>query len=982
MAQLKQLHSGRGIPSLRFIVGTCLLIAAATTLLASAENVQVHLIPHSHQDPGYRETVYGYWRDSVSDTLRTTVQALQDDPTRRFVWEETIWLRYLWESGDADTINGIQHLVKNGQLELIGGGWVMHDEAGSSLWSTANQMTIGLDFLFDKFKTRPKWAWHIDPFGHSVTSPSVFASLGYSAFVINRIPDDEKQERKANRSLELLWTGSTAQHPDSTLLAHVLDSHYATPVLPGVTAAEKAKQLAEQCAQRAKWYRTKHVLVPFGNDFEFKDARLQFDAMDEILRIINNDPASHSNVTIKYSTLNEYFTALHADPNAVFPAAAPGKDFFPYIACSPCTASKCIGLPCGSRDAYWVGYYTSRPHQKLMSFKQDALARSLNILQTLQRHATTTDTTATTSTTGVADADLVVTTARNTSGLMQHHDALPGTSFNYCTISTSECDCVADYNKRIAAAAQSSDNLIGNIEAKLLGVPGNVSVVTAATLANSSYSSPEWTIFISNPVAWRRRDVVQVDIAGVTTSRVINVKTGEIVPSQVVVDPLRGKNFVYIAVDLPPLAIATYRLELGVVDPQQQQQESSSSSSFFSSSSSSSSSSLCNGAVCITFSSTTGRPTAWVDLASGTTHALNVDHVYMRERTPVDADIFSGSNVYDFTPDGTSTSLWPARPTLVSVANGPIVWEQTATLSGDMYVSFRLYNASLVDETQRSLQVQTHTGVMTSASSGSMLMRVSTDVKSGTAFFTDNNAFQRKHRTFDSSLPYSGNFYPVVGAAIVTDANTTARPRAHRDSDSGGFALSLAASRPTAVTSPASGALEMMLHRRIMDLDLRGNDSSVMDDVVLVTLAPASVVQARAAKMSTLHLLPVTVHAVSGRVTPKVATFAPMPKALPDGVHLLDVRLRGSGFDEGVGMWLQGLAGLDGGKVDPSEVLPCLSTRDWERTSLDFRLSINETRSARLKWKSDSSTADGQEGHAAATAAVNVKPESFLAFAS
>ena len=43
----------------------------------------------------------------------------------------------------------------------------MHDEADTSLWSTANQMTVGLDFLHEKFGRRPKWAWHIDPFGHS-----------------------------------------------------------------------------------------------------------------------------------------------------------------------------------------------------------------------------------------------------------------------------------------------------------------------------------------------------------------------------------------------------------------------------------------------------------------------------------------------------------------------------------------------------------------------------------------------------------------------------------------------------------------------------------------------------------------------------------------------------------------------------------------------------------------------------------------------
>lgn len=61
----------------------------------------------------------------------------------------------------------VSFVVLEGRIEMIGGGWVMHDEADTSLWSTANQMTIGLDFLAEKLDVRPRWAWHIDPFGHS-----------------------------------------------------------------------------------------------------------------------------------------------------------------------------------------------------------------------------------------------------------------------------------------------------------------------------------------------------------------------------------------------------------------------------------------------------------------------------------------------------------------------------------------------------------------------------------------------------------------------------------------------------------------------------------------------------------------------------------------------------------------------------------------------------------------------------------------------
>ena len=105
----------------------------------------------------------------------------------KFVWEETIWLEMFLQSANATMLQDLQHLIATKRFEVIGGGWVMHDEAAASLYAVLNQLTVGFNFLEKNLQTRPHYQWHIDPFGHSATSPIVFAGLGYSAFVIDRV---------------------------------------------------------------------------------------------------------------------------------------------------------------------------------------------------------------------------------------------------------------------------------------------------------------------------------------------------------------------------------------------------------------------------------------------------------------------------------------------------------------------------------------------------------------------------------------------------------------------------------------------------------------------------------------------------------------------------------------------------------------------------------------------------------------------------
>ena len=109
---------------------------------------------------------------------------------------------------------------------------------------------------------------------------------------------------------------------DTSMFTHVLHSHYSAPrgydwEEPGTprvsqwNAASRGSGLASKMKQRAHAYRTNHLLVTFGDDFKFKNAALQFQNMDLIIRAINDNKGL--GVHIRYSTLSEYFLEVEPD---------------------------------------------------------------------------------------------------------------------------------------------------------------------------------------------------------------------------------------------------------------------------------------------------------------------------------------------------------------------------------------------------------------------------------------------------------------------------------------------------------------------------------------------------------------------------------------------------------------------------------------------------------------------------------------------
>ncbi|XP_020594991.1 alpha-mannosidase 2-like, partial [Phalaenopsis equestris] len=96
------------------------------------EKLKVFVVPHSHNDPGWKLTVDEYYNRQSRHILDTIVESLSRDARRKFIWEEMSYLEKWWRDASDLKRERFTNLVKNGQLEIVGGGWVMNDEVSFS----------------------------------------------------------------------------------------------------------------------------------------------------------------------------------------------------------------------------------------------------------------------------------------------------------------------------------------------------------------------------------------------------------------------------------------------------------------------------------------------------------------------------------------------------------------------------------------------------------------------------------------------------------------------------------------------------------------------------------------------------------------------------------------------------------------------------------------------------------------------------------
>ncbi|XP_053145025.1 lysosomal alpha-mannosidase isoform X2 [Hemicordylus capensis] len=456
--------------------------------------LNVHLIPHTHDDVGWLKTVDQYFFGVRNDIQHAGVQYILDsvipqllaDPSKRFIYVEVVFFAHWWGLQTEDMRSTVRQLVAEGRLEFVNGGWCMNDEASVHYSAVIDQMSLGLHFLQKTFGEcgRPRVAWHIDPFGHSREQASLFAQMGFDGFFVGRIDYQDKGTRKALCEMEQLWRASSNLDPPvADLFTGVLPNGYDPPMSlcwdqicsdnPIVdddsdennVHAIVAYFLGAAAAQ-AKTYRTNHIVMTMGSDFQYENANLWYKNMDKLIKHVNAQQLKGMHVNVLYSTPSCYLWELN---KANLSWSVKYDDFFPYA---------------DDAHHFWTGYFTSRPALK----RYERLSN--NFLQVCNQLEVVAGPQANRGPYGKANSSVL----RQAMGVAQHHDAVSGTAKQHVT---------NDYAKQLSAGWDVCQIVVSNALASIVGRKDNFIYCTYLNISVCllTESAPTFTVIVYNPLA-------------------------------------------------------------------------------------------------------------------------------------------------------------------------------------------------------------------------------------------------------------------------------------------------------------------------------------------------------------------------------------------------------------------------------------------------------------------------------------------------
>ncbi|KAH9519609.1 Alpha-mannosidase 2, partial [Bulinus truncatus] len=805
--------------------------------------LKVFIIPHSHQDPGWRETFESYFNSYTRSTIDHIVKHLNENPNLKFIWSEVTYLEKWFSLPDSKT-DQLKRLINNGQLEVVTGGWVMTDEAVAHYTSMLDQLMEGHLWLYNH-GISPNTSWSVDPFGHSPTMTYLLSQADIHHMVIQRVHFAIKRHFAKQQNLEFFWRQAWDSDGTTGVLCHMMpfilySIHYScgpdphvccqfdfhtdkcfigTKSVPKISVDDSNIRklgwaLWEQFQKKATLYRSNILLVPHGDDFRYSsdsEWSEQFGNLGKLMDFMNKD--KDMNIQIQYGTLSDYFKALENE-------SKPGKeisfpsftgDFFPYN---------------DRDDQYWTGFYSCRPLFKHMNYVLQAKLRITEILFSLSCAADWSDFTKN----FCSSHHSVIVDSRRSLGLFQHHDAITGTS---------KKTVMNDYGSKLYTTVNQVDELLALLMLnKMLPAFDRLSTLAPNTVFSvEEWPSPKsppvlrisefkgtWNVLIVNPLMIQWNSPITIRSS---TPCIVKTKSGSVVTSQInpvfslELEPVAKLFDIVFIANISALSLQMFELHEDNVSPQYANisifgnvvKTESFLSVYKPIHSRKEIIEVENNLLKATFSACSGTLQYIHRKSDETWHKTVIQMMTYGTGSWINP-FKDKSGAYIFMPDGLAQELEVNYPSVI-VVRGPVVSRVLTKLPGVRH-SASLYNMS------GPLGAGVHLDNLVDISASEwgnkeLIMRLTTDIsQSDPSICVDLNGYQMHNKKYRAKFLIQGNFHPMTSMAYIEDENQER--------------VTLITAEPHGVASLSADSMEVILDRRLMQDDWRGLNEGPHDN--------------------------------------------------------------------------------------------------------------------------------------------------------
>jgi lysosomal alpha-mannosidase len=733
------------------------------------------------------------------------VQSLLKNPERKFIYVEMAFFTRWWDQQTEQRKDEVRTLVKNGQLAFINAGWSMNDEAATYYQAIIDQMTLGHTFLKKEFNYVPRVGWHIDPFGHSATQASLFASMGFDSFIFGRIDHQDKDLRLKTKRMEMIWRGSSSLASPNDIFSGVTFNGYGPPgdfcfdaIHCGDPALQHRKDIFDydmdtRADSFSAWARRQaesyqgDILLTFGEDFNYEGAESWFDNLDVLIKYFN-EPENYAKykLKLKYSNPEIYTDAKFASN---FTWEVKTDDFFPYA---------------DGDNAYWTGYFTSRAAFKGYERYSNAYLQVCKHFESALHQFAPVSTSASSKTLSVS------------MGIAQHHDAVSGTAKQHVN---------DDYTKRLAMGCAECDQVA---ERFLKFVTGSDSSFVRCEYLNISLCdatenlTDSVTVVVYNSMAQTRSEIIRLPVSS-SAFEVFDSENAR-VPSQVqplssdttrarhnVDTPSAATHEIVFEAKVAGNSLVSYKIARSKIDEPLEEAAPEDDTI------------LENDYLKVVFNYSTGLMTSIANKVSNLETKVSQTWEWYTS-SPGDQQDGQASGAYIFRPVDGNTTAFSSGAT-ISVIRGDVMDEvRQVFVENNLTQTVRLHHSKPFLEIEYTLgTIDVGDGI-----GKEVIVKIVSDLDSKTDFFTDANGREVEHRTlnFRPDWPLqvtqavSGNYYPVNTRIFIQDQNQDEQLTIITDRSQGGSSL-----KP--------GELEVMVNRRTTHDDGRGVNEALDEDIVV-----------------------------------------------------------------------------------------------------------------------------------------------------